>query len=102
MKNSELIDKLIELSEKFNDTVTNIEKSFAIQSEILRQINDQNKLHKQAIDTNTTATKDLSALVKEQTKSFNKIWRIFWATVLALIVLAVGEKFIKFMPFLKF
>lgn len=90
MKNADLIEKIIEISEKFNTTISKFEKSLAIQSEILRQINDQNKLHKQAIDVNTIAT-------KEMTKSFNKIWYIFWVIVLALVILAGAEKLLKFL-----
>lgn len=96
MTNQQLINKLIELSEKFNNTVSKMETAFSVQSEILRQINDQNKLHKQAIETNTQATNDLSALVKEQTRSFNKMWYIFWIIVMALIVLAGAEKVFQF------
>lgn len=89
MKNQELLQDLIELSNKFNDTIVNIEKTMAVNNEILRAINDQNKLHQQAIETNTVAT-------KEMTKSFNKIWYIFWVVVLALVVLAGAEKVLKF------
>lgn len=96
MKNQELVNKLIELSEKFNNTISKIETAFSVQSEILRQINDQNKLHKQAIETNTQATKDLSTLVKEQTRSFNKMWYIFWIVIMALVVLAGAEKIFQF------
>ncbi|GIW70238.1 MAG: hypothetical protein KatS3mg101_0985 [Patescibacteria group bacterium] len=46
-------------------------------------------MHKQAIDTNTAAT-------REMTKSFNKIWYIFWLVILALIVLSGAEKVLKF------
>ncbi|MEM4711394.1 MAG: hypothetical protein QXL18_05600 [Candidatus Woesearchaeota archaeon] len=99
MTNKQLINKLIELSEKFNNTILKIETAFSVQSEILRQINDQNKLHKQAIEINTQATKDLSILVKEQIKSFNKIWYIFWLIIMALIVLAGAEKVFQFIKF---
>jgi hypothetical protein len=86
MKNKEIVDKLLT---KFNETLRKIEKNIAVNNEILRELNDQNKLHKQALDINTTAT-------KEMTKSFNKIWYIFWAVILALIILAGAEKVLKF------
>ncbi|MEM5875579.1 MAG: hypothetical protein QXX45_03365 [Candidatus Aenigmatarchaeota archaeon] len=96
MKNKDLVNKLIELSEKFNCTISKMETAFSVQSEILRQINDQNKLHQKAIEANTQATKDLSVLVKEQTKSFNRFWYIFWIVIMALIVLAGGEKVFQY------
>lgn len=89
MKNQDLLQDLIDLSNKFNDTIVNIEKTMAVNNEILRAINDQNRMHKQAIDTNTAAT-------REMTKSFNKIWYIFWLVILALIVLSGAEKVLKF------
>jgi hypothetical protein len=89
MKNQDLLQDLIDLSNKFNDTIVNIEKTMAVNNEILRAINDQNKMHKQAIETNTIAT-------REMTKSFNKIWYIFWIAILALVVLAGAEKVLKF------
>lgn len=95
MKNADVIEKIIELSEKFNSTVSSLEKGLAVQSEILREINDQNKLHKQAIDVNTAAT-------REMTKSFNKIWYIFWVVILALIVLAGAGRILDFIPLSKF
>lgn len=92
MKNEELMKEILSLSKKFNATVVNLEKTMAVHSEILRQINDQNKLHKQAIDINTVAT-------KEMTKSFNKIWYVFWIVILALVVLAGAEEVLKFLSF---
>lgn len=90
MRNSDVLKTVIGLSEKFHQTIVNLEKTMSVQSEILREINDQNKLHKQALDTNTSA-------IKEMTKSFNKIWYIFWIVILALIVLAGAEKILKFL-----
>ena len=84
MTNKELTDKFIDLTEK---SVLYMEKV----SSVLVQLNDQNKLHKKAIDTNTSAT-------KEMTKSFNKIWTILWIVILALVVLAGAEKVLKFLP----
>ena len=83
MTNKQLTDKFIDLNEK---SVLYMEKV----SNVLIQLNDQNKLHKTAIDTNTTAT-------KEMTKSFNKVWYIFWLFALALIILAGAEKVLKFL-----
>lgn len=83
MTNKQLTDKFIDLTEK---SVLYMEKV----SNVLVQLNDQNKLHKQAIDTNTSAT-------KEMTKSFNKIWIILWIVILALVVLAGAEKVLKFL-----
>jgi hypothetical protein len=90
MKVNDAFEKLIELSEKYNETIVKIEKTMAVNNEILREINDQNKLHKQAIDINTVAT-------REMTKAFSKIWYIFWAVIVALIVLAGAEKVLKFL-----
>ncbi|GIW70237.1 MAG: hypothetical protein KatS3mg101_0984 [Patescibacteria group bacterium] len=42
MKNQDLLQDLIDLSNKFNDTIVNIEKTMAVNNEILRAINDQN------------------------------------------------------------
>ncbi len=82
MTKDDLIQKFIEMNERsivFMDKV----------SSVLTELNDNNKLHKQAIDINTQAT-------KEMTRSFNKIWYIFLLIILALIVLAGAEKVLKF------
>lgn len=91
MTKDQLTDKFIELNEK---TV----KYMGQVSGILVQLNDNNKLHKQAIDVNTTATKDMATATKEMTKSFNKVWVILWIIILALIVLAGAEKVLNFLP----
>jgi len=82
MTKDDLIQKFIEMNEK---TITFMDKV----SSVLEELNDNNKLHKQAIDVNTQAT-------KEMTKAFNKIWYIFLLIILALIVLAGAEKVLKF------
>lgn len=82
MTKDQMVDKFIDMNSK---TVHFMEKV----SGVLVQLNDQNKLHKQAIDTNTIAT-------KEMTKSFNRIWNILWIIILALIILAGAEKVLKF------
>jgi len=82
MTKDDLIQKFIDLNERsivFMDKV----------SSVLSELNDNNKLHKQAIDINTQAT-------KEMTKAFNKIWYVFLLVILALIVLAGAEKVLKF------
>lgn len=78
MKKDELLNKFIELNEKTNVYMDRI-------SHILSQLNDQNKLHKEAIDINTQAT-------KEMTKSFNRIWVVFFLVIFSIIVLALDEK----------
>lgn len=83
MTKDQLTEKFIDLTEK---SILYMEKV----SNVLVQLNDQNKLHKVAIDTNTSAT-------KEMTKSFNKIWTILWIVILALVVLAGAEKVLKFL-----
>ena len=90
MSKDELILKLIDLNQKTNTYMGKV-------SSVLTVINDNNKLHKQAIEINTEATKQLTSATKEQTKSFNKIWYIFWAVIVALIVLAGAEKALKFL-----
>lgn len=90
MTKDELILKFIDLSEKTNIYMERV-------SNVLTALNDNNKLHKQAIDVNTIATKELTKATDQQTKSFNKVWYIFWAVVLALIVLAGAEKALKFL-----
>ncbi len=90
MTNKDLIKEMVGLFSEFNKTLRRIDTAIKVQSEILRELNDQNKLHKQAIDINTGAT-------VEMTRSFNRIWYIFWLTVLALIVLAGAEKILKFL-----
>lgn len=90
MTKDELIGKFIELNEKTNVYMEKV-------SNVLVQLNDNNKLHKKAIDVNTEATKNMTVALKEQTKNFNKIWYIFWAVIVALIVLAGAEKALKFL-----
>jgi len=77
-----LINRFINLNEKTNVYLEKV-------SMILEELNDQNKLHTEAIKVNTQAT-------KEMTKSFNKIWLILWIVILALVVLAGAEKILKF------
>ena len=91
MTKDELTNKLIDLNEK---SVKYMERV----SNVLVQLNDNNKLHKQAIDVNTTATKDMASSTKAMTKSFNKVWVILWIIILALIVLAGAEKVLNFLP----
>jgi len=91
MTKDELTNKFIELNEKSVKYMGQV-------SNILYQLNDNNKLHKQAIDINTVATKDMASSTKEMTKSFNKVWVILWIIVLALIVLAGAEKVLNFLP----
>ncbi len=76
-----MIERFIELNEKttlFMDRIT----------QVLEDLNHNNKLHKQAIEINTQAT-------KEMTKSFSRIWYVFLIIVLALVVLAGAEKVLK-------
>ena len=91
MTKDELTNKFIELNQK---TV----KYMGQVSNVLYQLNDNNKLHRQAIDVNTVATKDMASSTKEMTKSFNKVWIILWVIILALIVLAGAEKVLNFLP----
>jgi len=91
MTKDELTNKFIELNEKSVKYMGQV-------SNVLTQLNDNNKLHKQAIDINTVATKDMASSTKEMTKSFNKVWVILWIIVLALIVLAGAEKVLNFLP----
>lgn len=90
MSKDELILKFIDLNEKTNTYMERV-------SNVLTALNDNNKLHKQAIDVNTAATKQLTEATKQQTKSFNKVWYIFWMVIVALIVLAGAEKALKFL-----
>lgn len=90
MTKDELIMKFIDLNEKTNVYMEKV-------ANVLAALNDNNKLHKQAIDVNTAATKKLTEAIEQQTKSFNKVWYIFWAVILALIVLAGAEKALKFL-----
>lgn len=83
MTKDQLIGKFIELNQNTNVYMERV-------SNVLVQLNDNNKLHRTAIEANTTAT-------KEMTRSFNKIWYIFWAVIVALIVLAGAEKALKFL-----
>ena len=83
MTKDELTLKFIDLSEKSTKYMERV-------SNVLYELNDNNKLHKQAIDINTSAT-------KEMTKSFNKVWYIFLLAILALVVLAGAEKVLKFL-----
>jgi hypothetical protein len=83
MTKDELTLKFIDLSEKSTKYMERV-------SNVLYELNDSNKLHKQAIDINTLAT-------KEMTKSFNKVWYILWIVILALVVLAGAEKVLKFL-----
>jgi len=91
MTNKELTYKFIDLNEKsvlFMERVSNV----------LVQLNDNNKLHTQAITnvkevikTNTNATQDM-------TKSFDKFFKLLILVIIALIVLAGAEKALKFIP----
>ena len=83
MTKDQLIEKFIDLNEKTNSYLDSV-------SMVLRELNDQNKLHAQAIEANTQET-------KEMTKSFNRIWYVFFIAVLALVVLAGAEKVLKFL-----
>jgi len=89
MKKDDLIQKFIEMNEK---TITFMDKV----SSVLEELNDNNKLHKQAIDVNTQATKEMTQITKEMIKHLNKIWYILFLVILALIVLAGAEKVLKF------
>jgi hypothetical protein len=91
MTKDELTNKFIELNEKSVKYMGQV-------SNVLYQLNDNNKLHRQAIDVNTVATKDMASSTKEMTKSFNKVWIILWVIILALIVLAGAEKVLNFLP----
>lgn len=83
MTNKELTDKFIDLSEK---SVLYMEKL----SNVMKSLNDNNRLHAKALEVNTNAT-------QEMTKSFNRIWYILWIVIVALIVLAGAEKVLKFL-----
>jgi hypothetical protein len=83
MTKDQLIEKFIDLNEKTNSYLDGV-------SMVLKELNDQNKLHAQAIEANTQAT-------KEMTKSFNRIWYVFFIAILALVVLAGAEKVLKFL-----
>jgi len=71
----------------------------------LEKLNDNNLLHKQAIDINTTATKEMTTAIKMQS-TYQKVQNQYvkWITVtfaLALVVLAGAEKVLKFLPTFK-
>ncbi len=78
MTKDELIEKFISLNEKTNVFLERVSK-------VLEEVNDQNRLHTRAIEVNTEAT-------REMTKSFSRVWKIFFLTICALIVLALAEK----------
>jgi len=90
MTKDDLIQKYIELNEK---TITFMDKV----SSVLEELNDNNKLHKQAIDTNTQATKEMTKSLNKIWNMFIRVWYIFVLTILALIVLAGAEKVLKFL-----
>lgn len=79
----DLVLKFIQVNEKTNLFMERV-------SNVLVQLNDNNKLHKEAINANTDATKEL-------VKSFNRIWTVFFIIILALVVLAGAEKILKFL-----
>jgi len=83
MTKDELLTKFIDLNEKTNVFLDRV-------SSVLKELNDQNKLHTEAIEANTEAT-------REMTKSFNRIWYVFMIIILALIVLAGAEEVLKFL-----
>ena len=89
MTKDDLIQKFIEMNER---TITFMDKV----SLVLEELNDNNKLHKQAIDVNTQATKEMTQTTREMIKHLNKIWYILFLVILALIVLAGAEKVLKF------
>lgn len=71
----------------------------------LEALNDNNILHKKAIDINTVATKDMTSAIKVQS-AYLKMQAnyIRWITIVlvaAIIVLAGAEKALKFLPLIK-
>lgn len=71
----------------------------------LEALNDNNILHKQVIDINTSATKDMTTAIKVQS-AYLKMQAnyIRWITIVlvaAIIVLAGAEKALKFIPLIK-
>lgn len=68
----------------------------------LEALNDNNILHKKAIDINTVATKDMTGAIKVQSAYLklqaNYTKWIGFVLVAAIIVLAGAEKALKFFP----
>lgn len=78
MTKDELVNKIITLVETNNVFLGKV-------SEVLEDLNDQNKLHTEALNKNTEATMEMA-------KSFNKVWKIFYLAIGVLVVLAIAEK----------
>lgn len=71
----------------------------------LEALNDNNLLHKQAIDLNTKATDSMTSSIKVQS-AYLKMQANYtkWITIVlvaAIIVLAGAEKALKFLPLIK-
>lgn len=71
----------------------------------LEALNDNNVLHKQAIDINTKATQEMITAIKVQStylKLQSKYIKYITITLLvAIVVLAGAEKALKFIPIFK-
>ena len=71
----------------------------------LELLNDNNILHKKAIDVNTDATKNMTSSIKIQS-AYLKMQANYtkWITIVlvaAIIMLAGAEKALKFLPIIK-
>lgn len=91
MTNKQLTDKFIDLTEK---SVLYMERV----SNVLSELNDNNKLHTQSIINGNEAIKVNTNATKDMTKSFDKFFKVFTIVILALILLAGAEKVLKFLP----
>lgn len=83
-----LLDILIDANKKMTDYMGQVANA-------IHSMNDNNILHRKAIEVNTDATKQMTVAVKSQL-SLTK-W-ILIVLVLAIVVLAGAEKVLKFLP----
>lgn len=95
-------DKLIEILIDGNKNMT---KYMSQVADALDKINDNNLLHKKAIDVNTKATQKMATAVTTQVNFMERqtkfIWWLLAALAFAIIALAGAEKVLKFIPFFK-
>lgn len=88
MTKSDLMRVIIEGNRKMTEATMGVKDA-------LRDLNDNNVLHRQALDNNTKVVQDLVTCNRTVT---NMIRWVFIILVLALVVLAGAEKVLEFLP----
>lgn len=115
MTNKDLLQKVFDISDKFNKTtietrtifaeaMKKVEEAILVNNEILKQLNDNNKLHQKIVEVNTKATEDLSKNIEKHSEvienqsniirnQYKMFWFIFLLFTIVFISIVVKEKF---------